>query len=144
MALVQLPNGHWALNNNQVYWFPLTDKDLNGNIVPAPAGDVVSAAGGGPFAASVAVGVGVMPAGAPDAGDPAISMTPLVMESDAGNSGGGISVVLTDTAGLTEDSATKGDLFDIVVPPPGPAATEGINIAAVFMVSQPTPTATGP
>jgi hypothetical protein len=144
MALVRLPNGHYALNNNEVYWFPLTDEDAQGNIVPAPAGDTVSAVGGGPFAASLAFAVGVMPAGSPDAGAPAVSATPMVAESDAGNSGGGISVVLTDTAGLAEDSATKGLMFDIVKPPPGPAATEGINIAGVFMVSQPTPAPTGP
>jgi hypothetical protein len=144
MALVQLPNGHFALNNNQVYWFPLTDRDANGNVVPAPTGDTVSAASGGAHTTSLNFAVGVMPTGSPTAGAAAVSATPMVVESDAGNSGGGISLVLTDTAGLTEDSATKGILFDIVVPPPGPAATEGIDVTGEFAVSQTTPTSPGP
>ena len=139
MSLVQLPNGHFALNNNEVYFFPLVDKDASGNVVPAPAGDTVSVAGSGQFAASLAFAVTVMPG----TSNPAVSATPMVVESDAGNSGGGIGMVLTDTAGLTEDTATSGVLFDIVqtVAPP---ATEGVDITQVVMQSQSVPIAPGP
>jgi hypothetical protein len=138
MSLVVLPNGHYALMSDEVYFFPLVDKDAAGNVVPAPSGDTVSVSASGAFAASVAVAVTVMPG----TSNPAVSVTPLVMESDAGNSGGGIGLVMTDTAGLTEDTATSGLLFDIVmdVAP----ATEGVDITGVVMQSQPVPTAPGP
>lgn len=137
-SLVTLPNGHLALNNNEVYFIPLVDKDAAGNVVPAPAGDTVTAAASGQFAASLGVAVTVMPG----TSNPAISLTPLVAESDAGNSGGGISIVLTDSAGLTEDTATSGLMFDIVqnVAP----VTEGLDPTAVVMQSQAVPTAPGP
>lgn len=138
MSLTQLPNGHWALSSDEVYFFPLVDKDAAGNVVPAPAGDTVSAAASGQFAASLAVAVTVMPG----TSNPALSLTPMVAESDAGNNGGGIGLTLTDTAGLTEDTATSGLLFDIVmnVAP----TTEGVDITQVVTQSQPVPTAPGP
>lgn len=140
MALVQLPNGHMALNNNEVYFVPLVAKDGGGNVVPAPAGDVVSAAASGANAASLGVAVTVMPG----TSNPALSLTPMVVESDEGNGGVGIGITVTDSAGLTEDPTTTAVLFDIVVPPPGPAVTEGIDLTGVVMQSQATPTAPGP
>jgi len=140
MALIMLPNGHAALNNNEVYFVPLVDKDAGGNVVPAPAGDTVSAVASGSFAASLGVAVTVMPG----TSNPAVSLTPLVVESDAGNSGGGISITLTDSAGLAEDSASQNVMFDIVVPPPGPAMTEGFDLTGVVSQPQATPTAPGP
>ena len=135
-SLVTLPNGHLALNNNEVYTIALIDHDANGNVVPMPAGDVVSVAAAGTFAASLSAAL--------DSAGTGVVLTPMVVESDAGNSGGGISIVLTDSAGLTEDSATQNILFDIVVPPPGPAVTEGLDLTNVTMASQPTPSAPGP
>ena len=143
-VLVTLPNGHFALENNVVYYFPIQDEDVNNHVVSAPAGDVVTAAGTGPHAASLSWTVGVMPAGAPNPGVPAVIGAALVVESDAGNGGGGIGLMLTDTSGLVENSTTSAALFDIVVPPPGPATQEGVDFANIFTASQPTPTAPGP
>lgn len=139
-----LANGHFGLQNDTVYYFPLQDLDVNNNIVPAPPGDVVTATATGPHAASLLFSTGTMPAGAPNAGAPAVIGTPMVMVSDATNGGGGIGLQLTDTSGLAENQTTSVALFDIVVPPPGPATQEGVDIPGVFTTTQPAPTAAGP
>jgi hypothetical protein len=143
-TLPVLPNGHFGLQNNMVYYFPLQDEDVNNNIVPAPTGDVVTPVATGAHAASLAFAVGAMPAGSPNPGAPAIVGTPMVVQSDAGNGGGGIGLTLTDTAGLAENTVTSSALFDITVPPPGPATAEGVDFPGVFVVAQPTPAAPGP
>lgn len=138
-SLMVLANGHLALANNEVYFFPLVDKDAAGNVVAAPAGDMVSVSASGPHAASLTAALTVMPG----TSNPAISLTPVVVESDAGNGGGGIGIVLTDSAGLTEDTATTGLLFDIVNPAIVPT-TEGLDTTNFVTQSQATPTAPGP
>jgi hypothetical protein len=142
-ALAALPDGSLPIQNNLVYWFPLTYDDQNGNPVSAPAGDVDTVAAGGTFAASLTFAIGTMPSG-PLSGASAVSATAQVVESDAGNSGGRITLLITDSAGLTEDSATSGLFFDIIVPPPVPT-TVGVQPSGVVTVANPTPpTAAGP
>jgi hypothetical protein len=138
-TLTTLPNGHLALNNNDVYTVALIYRDANGNVVPQPSGDTVSVSTAGAFAASLGVALGTT-----SDGNPAIVMTPLVVESDAGNSGGSISIVLTDSAGDQEDTATQGLLFDIILPPPGPPVAVGMDLTNIAVGTQPTPTAPGP
>jgi hypothetical protein len=142
-TLPVLPNGHFGLQNDMVYYFPLQDEDVNNNIVPAPTGDVVTAAATGPHASALSFSVGSMPVGAPVQG-PAVIATPMVMVSDASNGGGGIGLTLTDTSNLAENSTTSAALFDITVPPPGPATQEGVDFPGVFMATQPTPPNPGP
>ena len=136
VMLVKLPNGHYALDNDKIYNIPLVDRDAGGHIVPMPAGDVVSAASSGIFAASLNVVL--------DATGTSVDVAALVVESDAGNGGGGISIVLTDTADLSEDSASKGLMFDIVVPSPGPAVTEGLDLGNVTFTQGTVSTNPGP
>lgn len=136
VVLVQLPNGHYALDNDKIYNIPLVDKDASGNIVPMPSGDVVSVATSGPFASSLNAVL--------DANGTSVDVAALVVESDAGNSGGGIGLVLTDSSGLSEDSASKGLMFDIVVPAPGPAVTEGFDLGNVTFTQGTVSTRPGP
>lgn len=134
-----LPNGHQALENNVVYFFPLVYYDKDGNVVPAPDGDTVTAAAGGQFAGSLAVASTMDPSG-----NPGVSAAALVAESDAGNGGGGISIDLTGSS-VPEDSKTKSALFDIVQPSgPAAAATVGLDLTNIQTSSQDTPTAPGP
>lgn len=140
MALNVLPNGNIELPNNEVTYIALVTRDAAGTIVPAPSGDVDSVATTGPHAASLGAAVTVMPAGSTNAGAPAISLTPLVVESDAGNSGGSIGLTLTDTAGLP--MSTPGYVFDIVVNLS--PATVGLDTTDTATVTQAIPTAPGP
>jgi hypothetical protein len=143
-TLPVLPNGHFALQSDTVYYFPLQDEDVNNNIVTAPAGDVVTPTATGPHASALAFSMGAMPAGSPTVGAPAILGTPMVKQSDAGNGGGGIGLTLTDTSALAENATTSAALFDVIVPPAGPATMEGVDFPNVFTTTQPIPTAPGP
>lgn len=139
MALVPLPNGHLPLDNNTTYTFHLVAHDASGNLVPRPAGDVDTVTPNGAHAASLGVTVG-----ADASGNATVALAPLVVESDAANGGGGIGLTITDSAGLVEDTATAGVMFDIIVPPPGPAVAIGVDLAGVSTAPQPPPTAPGP
>ena len=141
MPLTVLPNGNWALPSDQVTFIHLEAFTAAGGVVPQPAGDVDTAASSGAFAASLAFAVTVFPptAPAPLAGQPAVSATPLVLESDAGNAGGNIGLVITDSAGLTQQTTKN---FDITVDQT-PAGI-GVDPVNTFGVPQAPPTAPGP
>jgi len=134
-----LPNGHLALPNNESATFPITYKDSMGNVVPKPMGDVATVVPSGQFAASMTVTLG-----ADQNGNALVTLAAAVLESDAGNGGGGIGLTLTDTSGLPEDSASAALVWDIVVPPPGPPASEGFDVTSVMFAPVTPPTAAGP
>jgi len=139
MALVIGANGNIQLQSDQVTFIHLAAFDAAKGMVPIPAGDVDTVASGGTFAASLAFAITVMPAGDPLAGQPAVSCTPLVLQSSAANAGGGISMVITDSAGLAQAPTL---LFDIV--PDVAAVSQGLDTTNSFTVAQTAPTAAGP
>jgi hypothetical protein len=138
MALTTLPNGHLALLSDQVTFIALIAEDAAGGIVPMPAGNVTSVTTTGANAASLNAAIGVMP-GTTTA---AVQLTPLVLESDAGNGGVGIGLAFTDTAGLPVLAATSAILFDIVVDTV--PASEGLDFTNTAETPQTPPTAPGP
>jgi hypothetical protein len=148
MALTLLSNGHYALQSDQVTYIMLDAMDAAGAIVPIPAGTTFTAASSGTFAASVVFASSVMPPGSVDgsgnsvAGAPAVSASPTVLESDAGNAGGGIGLVLTDSAGLPMTPASATELFDVV--PDVAAVSVGVNNSVTATTPQTPPTAPGP
>lgn len=139
MSLNILPNGNIGLQSDQVTFIHLAAFAGGGQMVPLPAGDIDTVSTTGPFAASLGAAVGVMPSDAPHPGEPAVVLTPMVMESDAGNSGGNIGLTITDSAGLVQ-TMTKS--FDIV--PDLAAVSVGLDTTDSATQSQPTPTAPGP
>lgn len=141
MPLNVLANGNYGLQSDQITYIHLTAFAAGGGMVPTPTGDVDTVASSGTFAASLTFAVTTFPANAPAPlpGEPAVSATPLVAESDAGNAGGGIGLVITDSAGLPQ-AVTK--LFDIVRDVT--AQSVGLDSTTTFTVAQPVPTATGP
>jgi hypothetical protein len=141
MALNILANGNIGLQSDQVTFIHFAAFSASGAMVPLPAGDVDTVATSGTFAASLGVAMGVMPAGDPLAGQLAVVLTPLVLESDAGNAGGNISLVITDTAvpPLTQ-TVTKN--FDIV--PDVAAVRVGLDTTDSATTAQTAPTAPGP
>jgi hypothetical protein len=101
--------------NNQLAFWALTLVDpTTGATVPVPATDVFTPVSSAPN--SLGVSYGADPGGS---GAMGIIATPLVLESDSGNSGGGFSITITDS---------NGDLADTI---PGP-----INITTVPVVEQ--------
>ena len=141
MAWMVLPDGDYAVANNEIYFIPVQYEDAAGAVVTPPAGDTITVATTGTFAVSLAVAVTTMPGSSPPV--VAISLTPMVVESDAGNGGGKIGISLTDSAGLVVDSASQNVLFDIVNPALVPTQF-GINVGGVVTQSQATPTDPGP
>ena len=145
MPLNILPNGNYGLQSDRITYIHLSAFDAGGQMVATPAGDVDTVAASGTFAASLHFTVDVMPATdengnpVPDAGDPAVKCVPMVSESDAGNSGGNIALIITDSAGLAQ-TATKN--FDIVRDLT--AHSVGLDTSNTATVSQPAPTAPGP
>jgi hypothetical protein len=132
-------NGHLELVSDQEYDLPLVATDAAGNVVPMPAGNVSTVSTTGQFAASLVATIGTMPG----TSNPSVHLVCAVLESDAGNNGGGIGLALTDSAGLPIAAATSGALFDIVqdVTP----VAEGIDFTGVAATPNPTPpTAAGP
>lgn len=132
------------LLNNKKYSFPIVDRDAAGDIVPASAGDVDSVVSSKP--ASIAMAIGVVPAtnddGTPNphAGGASLECTPLVIESDAGNGGGSIEALVTDTAGLPKFQAYLFDVVQNLTP-----TTVGLDLGnGVTTTSQPPPSAPGP
>jgi hypothetical protein len=141
MALVIGANGNIQLQSDQVTFIHLAAFDAAKGMVPIPAGDVDTVASGGTFAASLAFAITVMPAGDPLAGQPAVSCTPLVLQSNAANAGGGITMVITDTA-VPPLTQTPTLLFDIV--PDVAAVQVGLDTTDSTTVAQTAPTAAGP
>lgn len=134
-GLMLLPDGDYALANNEVYTVPIQYEDAAGNVVSPPSGDTITITASGAFAASLTMSIVTTPV-------VAAVLTPQVVESDAGNSGGGIGFTLKDTAGLMEDS-TGTAKFDIVNPALTPTQF-GLNFPGVTTTSQATPTNPGP
>jgi len=117
-----MPN--FELASDEVATVTILVRDGAGDIVPAPAGDVFTAASSSP---SLGVAVG------PDAhGNPAVVMTPMVVASP------GISVTVSDSAGL----AAFTQAVDIVADK-APKAI-GLDIAGAVETPQATPTNPGP
>jgi hypothetical protein len=137
-TLTTLPNGHLALPSDDVTAIALVALDASGGQVPMPASNVSTVVTTGTFAASLGAAIGVMP-GTTNA---AVILTPLVLESDAGNSGGGIGLTITDTAGLPITTGTTAALFDIVVD--ATPAAEGLDLTNVVSTPQTAPVAPGP
>lgn len=108
------------LSNDLVYTIGVIGVDGAGNPAPLPAGDVVSAVASDPTSLGVAIGtIG-------SAGAPAVVLTPLKQNAT------GVTVTVTDTAGLTQDVAT----FDIG---PGVAKGLGLDFADETTTPQPVP-----
>jgi hypothetical protein len=139
MPLNVLPDGHFALQSDQVTYVQLDARDAAGATVPLPAGITFTVTTAGAFAASLGATIGVMPPTATNPGAAAVVLTPLVLESDAGNAGGGISLVLTDSMGLPRFDT---DLFDIV--PDLAAVQVTLDNSLTDTTAQPAPAAPGP
>lgn len=107
------------LSNDLVYTIPNVGIDPAGNIVPLPPGDVVSAVSSDPTSLGAAIGT-------TGSGASATVLTPLKQNAT------GVTVTLTDTAGLTQDVAT----FDVG---PGVPKGLGLDFAHETTVSQPVP-----
>ena len=122
-----MPN--FELPNDEIVTIPIETTNQAGVVEPVPSGDVFSVASS---SASLGVAIGVVPAGAPGAGGPAIVLTPLVQASP------GITVTVTDSAGLQQWV----QIVDIV-----PDVTDTnivLDVANATSVAQPVPTAPGP
>jgi len=120
------------IQNNQIAFWALT-LTASGVVVPTPPADAFSVVSSGP--ASLQATIGVDPGGS---GATGVIGTPLVMESDSGNSGGGFTLTVTDS---------DGDVTDIL----GPCNITVIPVVPVITAGQPTfspnpspPTAAGP
>lgn len=150
MALNVLANGHFGLQSDQVTYVELEAFDAAGAPVAFPVGDVDTVSTTGTFAASLGVAIGVMPAGSVDAagvsiaGSPAVVMTPLVLESDVTNAGGGIGISILDGSvpPLPMAPSMANMLFDIVQNLA--AHSVGLVPANSATTSQPVPVAAGP
>lgn len=124
------------IHNTDVMHVPLTltTTDAAGvkTTVPVPAGDVFTATSSSP-----SLGVAI----ANDAsGNQELVATPLVLQSDAGNGGGNITVTVTDSAGDTAGELTGANAINIVLVP----VVAAITLGAPTFTSQPAPTASGP
>lgn len=124
------------IHNTDVIHFPLTltVTDATGakTTKPIPAGDVFTAVSSSP---SLAVSVGL------DAsGNQEVVGSPTVLESDAANGGGGITIHVTDSAGDTAADVTGADAINIIVVPPVPQ----IALGTPTFTTQAAPTAPGP
>lgn len=124
------------IHNTQVAHIPLTltTTDAAGvvTVVPVPPGDRFTA-----VSSSASLGVAV----APDAaGNQELVLTPLVLESDAANAGGNITVTVTDSAGDTAGELIGANAINILTVPPIPQVVLGTPT----FTAQPAPTAPGP
>jgi hypothetical protein len=124
------------IHNTQVAHFALTltTTDAAGvvTVIPVPAGDRFT-----PISSSASLGVAVTP----DAtGNQELVLTPLVLQSDAANAGGNITVTVTDSAGDVAGQLTGVNAINITLVPPIPA----IALGTPTFTTQPAPTAPGP
>jgi len=123
------------IQNTQVMHVPLTLTVTDAatgvvTVVPVPTGDVFSAVSTGTASLGAAI--------APDAnGNQELVLTPLVIESDAGNAGGGFSVTVTDSGG---DIQATGGPYNIVTVP----VVDSIALGTPTFTAQAAPTAAGP
>lgn len=98
--------------------------------VPVPPGDVFTAVSSAPasLAASIALDA---------AGNQELVVTPLVLQSDATNAGGNVSITVTDSNGDTVASLSG---LNVVLNP----VVNRIAIGALTFTTQAAPTAPGP
>jgi hypothetical protein len=124
------------IQNTQVGHFPLTLTSTTAagvtTTVPVPAGDVFTATSSSP-----SLGVAVANNAA---GNQELVITPLVIESDAANAGGGIVVTVTDSNGDVAGELSGADAINIVTVPVVPV----IRLGTPVFTTQPAPTAPGP
>lgn len=110
----------------------LTDAAGVKTVVPVQSGDLFHAVASSP---SLEVTI------ATDAnGNQELVGTPVVLESDATNGGGNITVTITDSAGNTAAELSGPDAVNIILVPPVPV----ITIGAPTFTTQAAPTAPGP
>ena len=145
MAWQILADGNYAVANNNTYTIPIQFHNASGGLVTDP--DTLAAATTGAHAASMSATMTTTPDPSGGGGTvPAVMLAALVIESDAGNAGGGIGLTITDTTNpsVVEDSASMGVLFDIVNP--ALVATGlSLDIPGVVVAANPNPpTAAGP
>lgn len=115
-----------AMLDTEVAHIPIQTLNAEGNVVPAPAGDV--------FAASSTDTTQFTAGTSADAnGNAQIDVTPMVQTNSAG-----VAINLTDSNGLTAYS------FTVTVSRDVKAASDFANLSAVTFTTQPEPTAPGP
>jgi hypothetical protein len=124
------------IHNTQVFHIPLTltTTDAAGvvTVIPVPAGDVFT-----PVSSSPSLSVTV----APDAtGNQELVGAPMVLESDAANGGGNITVTVTDSNNDVAGELTGANAINITLVPPVPKVALGVPT----FTTQAAPTAPGP
>jgi len=113
---------NFPLLNDEVYNIPILTKDANGDVVPAPAGDVFSVVSSDPTSLGVAIGQTA-------SGAPACIATPLKQTAT------GITITLSDSDGLTSDIETV-DIGPDVAP-----KSDFLNLAGATTTPQAVPPA---
>ncbi len=126
------------MQNTQVGHWPLTLTTTNPatgvvTTIPVPAGDVFSAVSSRPTSLGVAIANDA-------AGNQELVVTPLVIESDAANGGGGITVTVTDSNGDSAGELAGANAINVLPVPVVPA----VAIGTPTFTAQPAPTAPGP
>ena len=127
------------IKDDTVAYIPLVAFDAAGAIVPAPAGDTDAIVSGLPASLAMVVSTLPSPIGPYPAGFPAAQLTPMVVESDAANGGGGITMTITDTAGLAEEAAYTFSVVQDTAP-----TKVGLDTLNILTVPQALPTNPGP
>lgn len=113
------------LANDTVETITIVTTDAAGTTVPAPAADVFSVVSSNPTSLSASIGKDA-------AGNPAVVLTPLVQASS------GLTVTITDSAGLASDAQGVDIVQDLA-----PKAI-GLSTGTATTAPQAVPTAPGP
>jgi hypothetical protein len=116
---------NYELANDTVATISIVTTDAAGATVPAPASDVFSVTSSAPTSLTAAIGKDAN-------GNPAVVLTPLVQVSE------GLSITITDSAGLTSDAQGIDIVQDLA-----PKAI-GLNLTTASVTAQTVPTAPGP
>lgn len=98
------PMANFELTNDTVAFIPIHTIDANGDLVPAPVGDVFSALSSD--LTKMIAAIGTMPSG-PLVGAVALVLTPLVQLASA------LTATVTDTAALTSSVQTVDIVGDL-------------------------------
>jgi hypothetical protein len=125
-----MPN--FELANDTIATIPILTPDGEGGFVPPPAGDTFSVASSNPASLGAAIGTVTTTEGNAVAGGPAVVLTPLVQASP------GLTVTVTDSAGLTAWTQTVDIVADL-----SPKSIV-LDVADATQTSQAVPTAPGP
>lgn len=124
------------IHNTQVIHIPLTLTTTSAagvtTVVPIPPGDVFTPVASSPSMA-MSMGLDVN-------GNQEVVVAPTVLESDAGNGGGNITITVTDSAGDIAATLTGTNAINITLVPPVPQITLGTPT----FTTQAAPTAPGP